>query len=360
MEGALRIHRAISAVIASSMLALACSSSASPASDASTTSSVLLPDAGASVNIDDLRYLPNLDRIAVAVGAEIFLVKPEDLSITVISGLGVAPDAGSGALDAGSQAMGRPGASSVDEGAALLFANSRRDHLLYTVDPATGTLIRTSTLGGAPDYVRYVQETNEVWVTEPMQEQIEILSLKGGGAHPVAVHAAIISTPGGPEGLVIDPVRHRAYTHGGASQTMTLAVDLGSRSIAAMWPNGCTAGTGIDLDPARGHVLVGCNEGKAVVLDAKSNGLLLSSLTTDGSIDLIGYSAELHHIYLPSPRASKVSVIGVSSAGTLTELGKFDSSPDGHCAAADQLGHAYVCNGMGARLIVFKDPYRAQ
>jgi hypothetical protein len=85
------------------------------------------------------------------------------------------------------------------------------------------------------------------------------------------------------ESLVIDATRGRAYTHlwGGA----TVAIDVHTRAIAETWPNGCASSRGIALDEARGFVFAGCDEGKAVVLDAAQGGRQLSSLSAGAGVD---------------------------------------------------------------------------
>ena len=74
------------------------------------------------------------------------------------------------------------------------------------------TIVASAPLGSSPDYVRYVALTNEVWVTQPGKDQIEIFSLTSS-AKPALTHSAYISVPGKPESLVIDGGRSRAYTH---------------------------------------------------------------------------------------------------------------------------------------------------
>jgi hypothetical protein len=311
----------------------------------------VLPDAGASINLDDLRYAPMLGRVLAPAGDTLFLVDPKDQQVTRISGLAVPPDAGYGALDAGTTPVGRPGTSSVEEGPGVLYAAVRRDHLLYTMT-STGGSIRTSTLAGAPDYVRRAP-SGEVWLTEPLQEQIEILAPRGDRLR----HAAFISTPGGPEGLVFDAMRSRAYAHAGPSQSQTIALDPAARSIVATWTNGCATAKGIALDEARGQLFVACDEGKVFVLDVAHDGKQLSMSPADTSLDLIDYDPNLHHLYVPSAHASKISIFGVSASGQLALLGKLDTASDAHCVVADRMGNAYVCDGMGARLLVFADPF---
>jgi len=117
-------------------------------------------------------------------------------------------------------------------------------------------------------YVRYVAPTNELWVTEPDQEQIEVFTLSDA-QKPVPVRASAITVKGGPESLAIDPQRQRAYTHLWAGATV--AIDLKNRTLVAQWPNGCGGSRGIAPDSAHGWLFAGCAEGVGVVLDIGRN-----------------------------------------------------------------------------------------
>jgi hypothetical protein len=69
---------------------------------------------------------------------------------------------------------------------------------------------------------------NELWVTEPDSEQIEVLT--GPSARRVTPrHVSYIRVPGGREALVIDGAHGFAYTEPG---TKTMRVNLKKRTIA--------------------------------------------------------------------------------------------------------------------------------
>lgn len=73
-------------------------------------------------------------------------------------------------------------------------------------------LVATARLGGGPDYVRWVEPLREVWVTEPGRKVIEVFHLEVSNP-PKLVAAGTIDLPDGPESLVVDLARGRAYTH---------------------------------------------------------------------------------------------------------------------------------------------------
>ncbi len=57
-----------------------------------------------------------------------------------------------------------------------LFPVDRSAMLIDVIDPIQKRIISFAVLAGSPDYVRYVKETSEVWVTQPGRERIEVLT----------------------------------------------------------------------------------------------------------------------------------------------------------------------------------------
>src|SRR5262249_20487115 len=157
-------------------------------------------------------------------------------------------------------------------------------------DPASGSIVARAPAGARPDYVRYVEATREIWVTEPGASRIEIFKL-GEGTPPTLSSTDWISVDNGPESLVIDQGRGKAFTH--RWQKSTVAIDVGTRSIVAEWPNGCAASRGIAIDESLGFLFAGCLEGTAVVLDAMHDGQQLSETARGSGFDVIGYSPTL-------------------------------------------------------------------
>jgi outer membrane protein assembly factor BamB len=171
----------------------------------------------------------------------------------------------------------------------------------------------------------------------------------------VAVHEAFLSVPGGPESLVVDIRRGRAYTH--LWNGKTVAIDVKARSIAATWDNGCKGSRGIALDEARGFLFAGCSEGKAVALDV-GTGKQLSSVSSGSGVDVIDYNPKLSHLYLPGAKSATMAVLGVSARGKLSLLGTRPTAPGGHCVAADGNGNVFVCDPKKGRLLVFRDTFK--
>jgi hypothetical protein len=243
------------------------------------------------------------------------------------------------------------GVTSADEGRGLLFATDRDAKQLDVIDPKTQSVVATAPLASGPDYVRYVSTTGEVWLTEPSAARIEVFSMPQNGASKPA-HVDFISIPGGPESLVIDNKRGRAYTH--LWTDTTVAVDLKSRKVSARWKNGCKGSRGVAMDDARGFLFVGCDEGKLTVLDLNTGAQLGSASSGDG-VEIIAYNPQLAHAYLPGEESATMAIIGISPKGAATVLGTVKTAEGAHCAAADDRGNAYVCDPKRGRVLIVSD-----
>src|SRR5262245_37563322 len=237
------------------------------ATPADSVATIALPNGATGIGFDDLGYSSTLGKVLIPGRrtGNLVLVDPAGGPVGVISGFSARAEYGGGHGE---------GITSVDAGFGCLFVVDRSSLELDIVDAARKTVIARTKLASGPDYVRCVEPAREIWVTQPDEDRIEVFRLTG--TPPTgAAHAAFVAVPGGPESLVIDPRRARAYTHLWAGKTV--AIDLASRAIVATWPNGCAGSRGIALDAERGLLFVGCSEGKAVVLDVAS-GKVQSSL----------------------------------------------------------------------------------
>jgi DNA-binding beta-propeller fold protein YncE len=266
------------------------------------------------------------------------LVDAATHKVTAISGFGADP------LYFGGHGQGP---TSVDEGGGFLFVTDRTTRKLALVDPAGRRIVSTVGLGASPDYVRFVAATSELWVTEPDAEQLEVFSLSGSQL----ARATAISTLGGPESLVIDRTRDRAYTHlwGGA----TVSIDVHSRTIVETWGNGCIRSRGIALDEARGFLFAGCDEGRGTTLDVANGGATLGNLTVGSGVDVIDYSPLLMRLYLPGKDAGTMAIADVSVTGSLSLRSTVPTLGGAHCVTADDRGNAWVCDPDNGELLVY-------
>jgi hypothetical protein len=306
---------------------------------------VEIPGGSAGIGFDDLRFAPGLGSVLVPAGrtGALALVDPGTMAVTPITGFSAKTEFSGGHDD---------GVTSADEGRGWIFATDRTSGMLDIVDPRSRKIVSGVKLGGPPDYVRFVQTTGELWVTEPGKETIEIFRLSAASP-PVAAHEAFLSVPGGPESLVVDDKRGRAYTH--LWKGKTVAIDVKTRAVTATWDNGCRGSRGIALDESGRFLFAGCAEGKAVVLDAGS-GKAVASLTSGDGVDIIDYDAALSHLYLPGGKSATMAVLGVSREGKLSILGTVPTAAGAHCVASAN-GSVFVCDPMKGRLMVFRDKY---
>jgi DNA-binding beta-propeller fold protein YncE len=304
-----------------------------------------VPGGEGGVGFDDLRFSPRLDRVIVPAGrtGSILLVEPGQWRIDRITGFSTQARPGGGR---------GVGVTSADEGRGFLFAADRSAKRLLVVDPSTGRTVGGTNLAGGPDYVRYVEPTGEVWVTEPENDRIEIFRLEGNP--PAPRHDDFLAVEGGPESLVVDGPRGVAYVNLWKGET--LAIRPRNRSVLAKWSNGCSGSRGLALDAERDYLFVGCAEGRGVTLDPKT-GRVLGSVRSGDGVDIIDYSPALSHLYLPGGRSATMAIVEVSGTGELSLLGTVPTAQRAHCVVADRSGNAYVCDPGAGRILVIPDPF---
>jgi len=332
------------------LIVSAWSTGALAATPAQAPVSLAVPGGDEGVGYDDLQYAASLKRILVPAGrtGRLALIDPATNQLTPLAGFtsSVSYRGGHGQGTTSATALDQPG---------LVVATDRGAQALRVVDTTTGRVGDPVKLEAAPDYVRAVSSTGEVWVTEPGRKQLEIFHTEG---RPLRLtHAATIKVADGPESLVIDEARGRAYSHTWGAETY--AFDLRARKVATTWKNGCHASRGIALDPARGLLFAGCAEGRATVVDL-AVGKVLSSAASGPDVDSIAYGPSLGHLYVPAGGDATLSIYQVSSDGKLTLLGKMETAPDAHTVAVDPVsGKVFVGTPEHGAVLVLHDPYPA-
>lgn len=324
-----------------------CGATGAGAAWAQSATPLALPDGGGGIGFDDLRYDAASGTLLVPAGrtGNVDLIDPATKAVTPIGGFSKVAkyDSGHG-----------QSVTSVDAGEGYLFATDRTALKLAVIDRKSRKIAAQVALASAPDYVRWVAPTRELWVTEPGKKRIEVFTLDKA-TPPVPSHSAFIEAPGGPESLAIDATRGRAYTHKWKESTM--AIDLKSRKIVATWPSGCGDPRGIWLDEPRGFLLVGCEDGTATVLDVAHDGKLLSTVKSGSGVDIIAYDPGRAHLYLPGDESATMAIIGVSPKGLMSILGTVPTAKGAHCVTTDERGAAYVCDPRKGQLLIVRDPY---
>jgi hypothetical protein len=307
----------------------------------------LTPKGG--IGFDDLWFSVELHAVlAPAAGTGcVDLFDSTSVSQTALCGIG----------PGGAYAGGHgEGTTSADFGAGFVFAIDRGSQSLKIVDPKAKQVVATAPLKGGPDYVRWVSNKREIWVTEPDEEQIEVFSL-ASDSPPKLSGAGTIAVKGGPESLVIDADHDRAFTH--LWRGSTVQIGISDRRVGAAFANGCKGSRGIALDAVRGQLFAGCSEGKAVVLDVAHGGKLLDSIDTPAGVDIISVNLALHHLYVPAASDGSVSALGIGPQGKLAKLGAFQAEKGTHCATGDDHGRVWVCAPDSGSLMVFDDTFPA-
>lgn len=299
------------------------------------------------IGFDDLFFTSESDSVLAPAGGTgcVELFDARNLERTSVCGIG------SGGAYAGGHGEGT---TSADFGAGLLFAIDRGSQSVLAIDPKHSDLRANARLSGEPDYVRWVSSQQEVWVTEPGTEQIEIFALESASP-PRLARVGAIAVPGGPESLVIDDGKQRAFTHLWAGRTVQ--IELATRKVGESFPNGCKGSRGIALDPVRGQLFAGCSEGKAVTLDVDHGGKIVSSASTPSGVDIIALNRTLHHLYLPAASDGSLTILGVGALGNFNKLGVLSAAKGTHCAASDDHNRIWACSPEDGTVMVFDDPF---
>ena len=309
--------------------------------------SIPVPNGEHGVGYDDLQLAPVSRRVLVPAGGTgtLYLLDPATRALAAVPGFSA------GAFHGGHD-QGTTSAAEVAGPPVRIVATDRETRTLRVVDPGALEIIGSVDLAGKPDYVRVVPSTGEVWVTEPSRKQIEVLRFADATAGRL-VRVAVVPVPDGPESLVIDEARGRAYTH--AWTTRTFAVDLRARKVVSSWQNGCRGARGIALDAAQGLLFTGCAEGRATVVDLKTE-KIVSTVPTGPDVDSIAYAAAPGHLYVPAGGDGRLYTFRVSPEGKLSLLGTKATAVDAHTAAFDPTSRTvFVGAPRGGAVLVLPD-----
>jgi hypothetical protein len=319
-----------------------------------------LPDNKPGIGFDDLRYSPDLKKLIVPAGrtGTVDLIDPQTLEITAISGFT--------ATTMFTLGKHRNGSTSADYGAGKIFAMDNDTKTIKVVDPTTKMITSSTMLAGAPDYVRWVESTQEVWVSMPQNPGVsvptpEIDVLKLGQDGKLTHSLNITFQAPGPESLYIDNKRHQAYTNNGFGGK-TYAVDLMTHMVTSTWNNGCSALTvNLWLDDARNFLMVTCASGRVAVLDVANGGKQVGEITMNigAGLDVIAYNETLHHMYVAGQDSKDMTIIGIPANGMPTMLGKQATVAGAQMCASDEYGNVWVVDPGGGRLIKIRDTYPA-
>lgn len=304
-----------------------------------------IPGGEGGIGFDDLVFSAPLQRFIVPGGrtGRVFLVDPVTRRLEAIGALTRLPSWKGG--------HGQ-GATSADARADTLFVADRTARRLFAIPLGGKGTAAEAPLASGPDYVRWVEPTGEVWVTEPDAAVIEIFRFEAK-EEPALVRSGTIPVADGPESLIIDAAHGRAFTN--TWHDRTLAIGLRQRTLLGEWKNGCKDARGLDADRTRGLLFVGCAEGLATVIDTSGKGRLAGQARTGAGVDILAYAPSARRLYVPAGKAAVLEAFEVEPDAGLRSLWREPAAPEAHCVAADDRGHVLVCDPRGGRLLMFED-----
>ncbi len=306
---------------------------------------VSIPGGTKGIGFDDMNFSPSLKQMLVPGGrmGDLFLVDPQTHDVSEIGGFSVHLKYHGGHDE---------GVTSADSNKSFIFATDRTSMKLNLIDSKSRKIIASAPLAGEPDYVRYVASHNELWVTEPRKNQIEVFSFNPREEPPLR-HLKFISIAQGPESLVIDEKNRHAFTNSTSSETAV--IDLKSKKILAHWPNHCARARGLALDLKNQFLFVGCAEGKVETLDAAHGGKVLGTARSGRGVDIIAYNPLLSHLYMPGSKSGTMAIVHVLRSGKLHVDATMPTAQGAHCVASDDKNGVWICDPHKGRLLFFQD-----
>jgi hypothetical protein len=230
--------------------------------------------------------------------------------------------------------------------------------------PAEKRVVSKTALLTKPDFIRYVASAKKIWISEPDGgNKMQMFNLPSSqSTAPVKTNE--ISFTDGPESLSIDEVRGVAYSNAGST---TVSVNLADGTLgSAKWESGCKKPKFIAVAAKRGIAFNACLEGGVVAHDVTSGAVvgILSPKQTGAGVDILGYNAELSHLYVASGKSQKLSIVAVlpngSSKNLLSMLGQVSTGGKNNYtsnAVADSFGHVWIPRPLTGDVARFTDTY---
>jgi len=283
-----------------------------------------------------------LDDLGVTVDGR-FLIPEAELGTVLL----LAPDGGISTMETGARGRRTIGSALLGGTAGeLLIAGDRSQRDLLVVGDDR---IVTVPLAGGPDYVRATG--NEIWVTEPGKDQIEILGIT---TKPLTVRPlTTIAVPGGPETLAIDGASGEAYTFS-EERGRLLRIDVAKHVQTADWQLQCKGKPkGLATSFGEGLAFVGCSGGLALTVSLR-DGHQISKLGVGEGVDIIAFDSQRRRLYVPAGKSANLTIASVGHDGALHKLRTLPTAPHAHCVAVQQ-GIVLVCDPVHGRVLRLDD-----
>ncbi|HVP20767.1 MAG TPA: hypothetical protein VMS73_02785 [Anaerolineaceae bacterium] len=330
------------------------------------------------ISYDDFTYDSHLHRVIIPAGesGQVALIDPTNLQMQLISGFSQQVDPADPII----------GASAAAVAGGYLYGLDQKTMSIKTIELSTGNPIASTPVQAAPEYIRFISATGELWVTERKSNQIEIFSVSADDP-PALQSTRVISIPNGPQALVIDDQRGLAFTNR-PNQGLTDVIQVMTHTVIAAWGNGCSSARGMAVDENEGYLIVACEEGKLVVMDINNDGYQVTSQNFGGELDSVAYNPNLHHVYLPSSASGLVAIFQLQTAqgapeptndpektpavsltippggteamesrASLLLLGTADTDVKAKCVTADEYNDIWVCNPNNGQVFFIHDSF---
>ena len=242
------------------------------------------------------------------------------------------------------------GPSAATMGKGAVFIGNRGDSKIWAIDSKTMEKKGSIEMPSTPDGVFYVGTTNEVWVTTPRDNSIQVVDFKDVSAPKIVGKIAA----DGPEGYAVDEKRGIVYTNL-EDKDATIAIDAKTRKVVSTWEHTCgkDGPRGLAVDADRGVLFVACASQGLLALDAKT-GAKKFKLDVGEGVDNIDYLPARRLVYATAGRSEKLTVAHLEDDGSLKVVASTPVGKGCRVVVATQEGTAYAADSTGGQLWVFK------
>jgi sugar lactone lactonase YvrE len=287
-------------------------------------------------SFDDLWFSEALDRVlAIPQGTgTLYEIEPETATVVAIEGL-------------------PSGIASADATETRIYVADRGGRRVLVLAADSGDIVQIAELEGRPDYLRVAPMQDELWVTEPSADAIEVLAIgEGGELSP----AGFVDVPGGPEGLAFDASGTWAYAERFAGPLV--AIDVARREVVDTWTTGCAGAHGFpQADGERGLAFAGCSSAGGAAVVRTDDGRVVAGFEAGGGEAILAYDEALAHFYLRGDPDGELAILGVCASGELAELAVVEISQDGHGMTSDHHGNVWIADATTGGVLRVVDPY---
>jgi DNA-binding beta-propeller fold protein YncE len=243
------------------------------------------------------------------------------------------------------------GPSSATIGDGVVYVGNRGDSSVCAVDAKALTLGGCVTLSAMPDGLAFVRSRKEVWVTTPREQTITILDVSAPATPKLA---GSIKLDGAPEGYAVDEGRGFFYTNL-EDKDRTLRIDVSTRKVTSTWMPACgeDGPKGLAVEPKGQLLMVACS-GRVEVLDASTDGHILSKLETGEGVDNFDYLAGQRSLYVAAAEAATLTIAHLDDKGVLKLTASVATAKRARNAVATDDGVAYVADGAEGKILVVR------